>query len=1039
MKSIVILYSKYLPNQINYQQVAKILQTAQIETDLVAVEDLIDAFELSTYKVLINGLGQYYYEENVDVLIKFYQQGGSLINIGTEPFTRPYELREEVLKYGIHNINVLRDIGIIDEYAEIDIDAENHKTFVLLDDKYKALEREDMNLNIVSVYSGLYNLSEKVEGHEKYEKRINLEPILGMYNENKELVAVPIIKAVHFNKGSMIYFNFTLEDKDYFSHKGLRELLLKIIKDTLIGNINLNFETKYARYQPTEEVVLNVEIEELNKNQLRRFKVEIQVSKIENATQTLIYKEKLNIEKEQKSIQVVIGILEEGQYQANISVKVDDEMIACKHTGFYVVSNEQILAQMKENSRIQIDKNQSTDFCIKDDAIYPIHGTTYFVTDRYRECFLHFNLAVCEEDLRRLQKDGFNILRSGNWKLALAFYRDNGEIEEKALRALQAFFLCALKYDFTVQFVLGVVALNDWNRELCAIHNEEILEKSSTLIKTFAIAFGEYTNVMLDLVNEPSYSYGGAWTLGRPSRDEYELKNFIQWLKNKYGNDISKLRSAWGETAYNVKTFEEIYLPEEEHFERGWFRTEKYIKTCIITDFFQFARESYSKWLKNIREIAHQHAPKMVVIMGRDESLRIPCEQDEVLQNNIDMVCWHQWNYTAAVYTEYLLNRTRGYVCCAQELGVYRLEGIRGGKRHTDLEVSRMLEKKLLCSFGNWIQWQAFNDPYMHELSENTLGLYRADKTPTASLKVCRALAQVEQEMAMFMKHREEDQIRILSLYGTSYYFSVESELAEQGIRKHVAVLNNYMKQQSNIVLEHLFIEKNQEMIGKPQLIIMPCMQMIKQNIWENILDYIRKGGVVLITGTIEKDEFFRAKKRIGKFNSKLATEKLLDFEKITIKDKNFMINFCQNVGYGDASHLLDKDVYEEDKDIHEDKDRMQLQEYSIGNGTLLHCPIPVELSDSIEAIKAVYQVAIERAGASNSLYRTEDSKPNIFIHAIPYEKCTLYTVLNEGEADSISIYDLQSGQKVQLQLLKRQGIKIWIDHKGKILNKYSI
>ena len=50
--------------------------------------------------------------------------------------------------------------------------------------------------------------------------------------------------------------------------------------------------------------------------------------------------------------------------------------------------------------------------------------------------------------------------------------------------------------------------------------------------------FKEYTNVQLEMVNEPSYSINGAWRIARPSYDENEKKNYIKWLRKKYNNSI---------------------------------------------------------------------------------------------------------------------------------------------------------------------------------------------------------------------------------------------------------------------------------------------------------------------------------------------------------------------------------------------------------------------------------------------------------------------------------------------------------------------
>ena len=91
-------------------------------------------------------------------------------------------------------------------------------------------------------------------------------------------------------------------------------------------------------------------------------------------------------------------------------------------TGFYLMSEEKIIEEMNHYPRMEVIPSVSADFCLRDGKPVCIHGTTYFVTDVYQKCFLHFNLAQCREDLTLLQKDGFCVLRSGNWMLNVEFY-----------------------------------------------------------------------------------------------------------------------------------------------------------------------------------------------------------------------------------------------------------------------------------------------------------------------------------------------------------------------------------------------------------------------------------------------------------------------------------------------------------------------------------------------------------------------------------------------------------------------------------------
>ena len=118
----------------------------------------------------------------------------------------------------------------------------------------------------------------------------------------------------------------------------------------------------------------------------------------------------------------------EGEYEVRVRGLLKGVCQMRKKTGFYLMSEEKIIEEMNHYPRMEVIPSVSADFCLRDGKPVCIHGTTYFVTDVYPKCFLHFNLAQCREDLTLLQKDGFCVLRSGNWMLNVEFYGKDGSI-----------------------------------------------------------------------------------------------------------------------------------------------------------------------------------------------------------------------------------------------------------------------------------------------------------------------------------------------------------------------------------------------------------------------------------------------------------------------------------------------------------------------------------------------------------------------------------------------------------------------------------
>ena len=49
-----------------------------------------------------------------------------------------------------------------------------------------------------------------------------------------------------------------------------------------------------------------------------------------------------------------------------------------------------------------------------------------------------------------------------------------------------------------------------------------------------------------------------------------------------------------------------------------------------------------------------------------------------------------------------------------------------------------------------------------------------------------------------------------------------------------------------------------------------------------------------------------------------------------------------------------------------------------------------------------------------------------------------MYTIINEGETDTVNFKDLRSNKELKVTVNASRGIKIWIDNKGEVLDIYK-
>lgn len=1047
-KTVGILYSGKLELDVNAESLAAAVgEENGLAADHVRMicADTLKESDLEGVDVLVNILGSYYPEEGWAVLLNYYKNGGVMLNVGIRPFSVPYCIRNERAQIMPVSAEAYHTLGFMDEYVTVSQKSENlelkvsNPRYQFAADLYAAGQFPAMD----EVCSVQYALTETLvpvgESWIDNEAEVDsyLECACGWYDKAGHLISVPITRVDHRHHGAMIFLNFTPSEKGYYQTKAGKSLLGKMVHTCLAERLRLEFWTDYPRCYEYETPKLCVSLKALGlkKQDLPKVTLKYRISRAD--TKEIVQEITCG------EISFTDGLYEntlevknagEDFYEAHVSVYGNGEFLLEKSIGFYIISQKAILEEVGRFKPIVVDPSKSADFCLQDGKIFPMHGTTYFVTDNYRWCFDRFNAFQCAADLKMLNGMGYNIIRSGFWTPYRYVFSEEGDLHEKALRNLEAFFLTAARNHLAVQMVLGVFIFNPWDRKLCPIHNPGMRSKVIRVFASFAERFRGWNNVQVDAVNEPSYSVSSLWKIGRPSGDSYERAHWIEWLRKKYDNDIIALRQSWGITSDKAAAFEELDVPQMDSFIRSHYGKPgtTYVNYGALNDFFAFARESYSEWLADLRKEIKSRDSDMLFMVGRDESVRVPTQQDEAYRGNVDLLNWHQWNGDGFIFSEYALNKVRGLPCCGQELGIYHFNDLRGGMRLTEKEYCGVLERKLLYTFGNWIQWQSFSDPTMLGFNEITLGMFRADRSETPYAGMTRRLAWLEQKISPYLLGRDEDTTRILTIHPSTVHFSMDQPLALYGIQTSIHCMNYYVKMQSDMVLEHLFRKDNLSQTGTPKLIIFPGAMAMAEDTWKLLVESMENGATVLLSGYADIDEYWRPAKRFRSIGIASELRNICCSERIRIGEEIYTVPFRRCVANADTAKILSKVVFPgEEENV--------VRTFSVGSGRLIHCPIPLELGDSNEAVAALYRYAIKAAGVTNavcSIHETMD-KPNLLLYPISYRDCTVYTLVNEGNADRIRFTDMASGVEVEMHIKERRGSKICLDKKGRLLGGY--
>jgi len=102
------------------------------------------------------------------------------------------------------------------------------------------------------------------------------------------------------------------------------------------------------------------------------------------------------------------------------------------------------------------------------------------------------------------------------------------------------------------------------------------------------------------------------------------------------------------------------------------------------------------------------------------------------------------------------------------------------------------------------------------------------------------------------------------------------------------------------------------------------------------------------------------------------------------------------------------------------------MREIALGDGTLLHTGIPVELGAEREPVAALYEMACRRAGVARRL--AVDEGDGVFIHAVGRHQSVMYTAVNEsGGLRQATIHDLFRRRRFAVTLQPGES-EMWID-----------
>jgi len=651
------------------------------------------------------------------------------------------------------------------------------------------------------------------------------------------------------------------------------------------------------------------------------------------------------------------------------------------------------------------------DYFVRDGRTELVAGTTYMASDVQREFFFDPNPYVWDRDMAEIRAAGFNMLRTGWWTGWDQVMKESGVVREDALRSVEAFLLTARAHDLPVQFTIFAFApevLGGGNPYL----DPEAIRRQRELVLALAGRFGGAPFLIWDLINEPSFSNPRRLWATRPNGDEYERRAWSDWLARRY-KTREELEEAW--EIIPLPAGAKPPLPEEDEFSyRAPQRTMQGSNALKAPDYFLFAQEEFAHWAEELRDAIRTAGSRQLITVGQDEGGGRDRPSPAFFAPAVDFTTTHPWWQYDALLWDALAAKQPGKPMLEQELGVARDLQIDASERYTPREKAALLERKLAiaaATSAGAIQWLWNTNAYMRNDNEAAIGAVRVDGTEKPEAAVLRRFAAFAGAARGLLTDPEPEPVAVVTSQALQY--SALNWLGLDAQMRAVRALEYGCRVPAALVAENQLAK-----LGRPRLVILPSPLALGDEGWAKLLDYVRAGGTLLLTGSAERDLHSHTTGRLRALGLEAWPEPLTFHEAgLDLEGRRIPLSFA-----------FDRQQFAE---YLETTDGRTFHELAVGNGKIYVTSYPVELAEPLEPAIAVYRWALERLGMKPAFEGTLPSS-GVLIRRVLFRDAALYLFESESAEDErIAVRDAETGAKFDFRLGSRRARLELIDRKS--------
>lgn len=666
----------------------------------------------------------------------------------------------------------------------------------------------------------------------------------------------------------------------------------------------------------------------------------------------------------------------------------------------------------------------------------PVVGTTYMASDVDRLFLSQPNAYVWDRDMAGIRSEGLNMIRSGIWSGWSLLTKPDGAVTEDGLRAIEAFLMTARHNNLPVQFNLMAFVPDHFGGENAYL-DPVALGAQDRYVHSIVQRFHDVPFLAWDLINEPSANKNTWKTL--PQGDAYEQAAWRRWLKQKYPDEAALL-AAWSEPSFGVgralqsrptatppevSAQDPLAFPEPGAFEFDGVRSG--YNPLKVYDYYLFTQSVFADWVAHQNKTIRATGSNQLITVGQDEGGVSGRVSPAFFSPEVSFTTDHTWWDFDGILWASLAAKFPGKPMLIQEMGEQRRLMQDDHLRLSAEEEAWQLERKLALAFAQGaggLEWVWNVNAMMANDNESPIGAIRPDGTEKPEADVLAGFARFASKSPASFTDIEPPQVTLVT--SQSLLYTGMNALALAAQKKSLRALSYYDHTPARMLPENRLRE-----LGDPKLVILPAPQALTETAWQQLLDYVERGGCLLVSGPASRDEHWQLVDRLSPLHMQASL--------MTLATRQSTLHLSQPAQTFQLTYP--SEAQQAPLEVLRFTDGSALQEIAHGRGKILWAADPVELAESYEPTAALYQYAMRAAGVVPAFREIHPLSPGVVAFPTVLKNAVLYSFSSESlDATDVDIEDSITKAHLHFRLGAQRGAVLLLQRPdGKLLGSYGV